>query len=104
MRLACLALFAFHTLGQAAKPNLEVTNARTEHFLVSFAPPVELPWERILRAHAPSVNFDHLSGAQIGWIKKNPVRSVDTLTGYEFCVTVPLDLGLRRSAFWLVSA
>jgi hypothetical protein len=102
MRLACLALWGLYAFGQPAKPGLEVANAYASHSLLSFAPPVELPWERILRSHAAGINLDHPSGVQLGWIKKNPVYSVETLTGYEFCATVPLDPSLRKSAFWLI--
>lgn len=101
MRFACFVLWIVSAIGQPAPPALFVTQAHPERSLVAFAPPSSLPWDRIVRAHAPGFDFDHLKADQIAWIRKNP-DDAPARKGYRFCVTVPLQPGMHKAAFWLI--
>jgi hypothetical protein len=70
---------------------------------LTFAPRQAWPWERILRANAHGMDFNHLTESQIQRIRKQPVYSVELLEGYEYCVTTPPDAAVKMSNFWLVS-
>jgi hypothetical protein len=105
MRIA-LAVELFFCPAVASAQMLDVTIANVEEVdgtpALTFTPQGAWPWERILRANAHGMDFNHLTASQIREIRKRPVYVVESLEGYEYCVTAPADAAVKMNNFWVV--
>jgi hypothetical protein len=90
----------------ASAQMLDVTIANVEEVdgtpALTFTPQTAWPWEKILRANTHGMDFNHLTVSQIREIRKRPVYVVESLEGYEYCVTAPADAAVKMNNFWVV--